>query len=135
MLAPRSERTGLNGGGVRRWVLPLAATVAAGTLAAYIATSADQLASAAQPAAPRLATVSTASLAQMDVTLAPAPQAPYCRLQRDGLAPPGWGGCAVSREYAEAQAEQGRSRAVESALALVTMPGAPVVGRRRLAWL
>jgi hypothetical protein len=122
----------------RRWSVLAAAGVATVVLAAGLGVLADRLTSSS-PASPGLRSVSPALLAQLNLRVRPAGQAPYCGLvQVPGDR--GWLhgvtlGCAVSRRTAEAAAGQQPGRIVESVLVRVSMPPSSQVGQDRLAWL
>src|SRR5262249_56268636 len=90
------------------------------------------------PQAAHLTSISDASLsARYGVTLAAAPQAPYCGLEqtvaKTGWLSPGTAGCAISRERAEAAAlGVGSGRVIESLLARVSSTWNPQI-RHHLA--
>lgn len=96
----------------------------------------DRLVRAGGPA-PRLRTVSSATLAQAGYTLAQAAVPPYCGAVQ-AAAVQGWAsgnlaGCPISRERAEAAAFPGGGRMViETLLARVT---AGALGQDHQAWL
>jgi hypothetical protein len=122
----------------RRWSVLAAAVAATVLLAAALGVVTDRL-TASSPASPGLRSVSPALLAQMNLTVKPAGQAPYCGLvQAPGDR--GWPhgvtlGCAVSRKTAEAAAGQQPGQIVESVLVRVSIPPPSPVGQDRLAWL
>ncbi len=99
-----------------------------------------QLALAVGQSAPRLHTVSQATLDSLGISLAPASEMPFCglrgmpmvgRMVEDGPLD-----CPISSNQAVAAAQGPVSRkVVETLLARVTAPDQPVVGHDRLAWL
>jgi len=125
---------------VRRWGPLFLATVATALLALAVG-SAGNLVSAASPAAPRLKTVSTATLSRLGLSLEATVQPPYCgltnRVPRSGWLTTPPGGCAVPRPAAEAAARSGSPnvRVVEDVLALVTSSPPTLVGRNHLTWV
>lgn len=142
---PAAEHTLPGHGGVvgshvmDRWKTLLAALAGSAVLAVGFAIGVDRLVMSS-PQAPHLSSISDASLsARYGVTLAAAPQPPYCGLEqaatKTGWLSPGTAGCAISRERAEAAAlGAGSGRLIESLLARVTSSWNPEI-RDRLAWL
>src|SRR5437879_6553699 len=138
----RAERRALNVDVMRRWIPVLAGVVATLVLAGGVAVAADRLVSPVAPPAPTLKSASAATLGRIGIALAGAAQPPYCGLARTAIqnrwVRPGFAGCAIARDAAQAAALHGgaalyQARVVESALARVTMPSRPVVGRDHLA--
>ncbi len=124
---------------LRHW-LPLAAGIV-GTLvlATGVAVGVQTTFAAGQPE-PRLRTVPPATLARLDISLAPATEMPYCSLQDLPLVGRAMAarplGCPISRDLAIAAARGPISRTVvETLLARVTAPNQPTIGQGRLAWL
>src|SRR5215813_4152034 len=117
----------------------LAALAGSALLAVGFAVGVDRLV-VSSPQAPHLTSIPDASLsARYGVTLAAAPQAPYCGLEQTvaetGWLSPGTAGCAISRERAEAAAlGVGSGRVIESLLARVSSTWNPEI-RDHLAWL
>ena len=124
---------------MHRWRSLLAALAGSALLAVGFAVGVDRLVMSS-PQAPHLTSISDASLsARYGVTLAAAPQPPYCGLEqtvaKTGWLSPGTAGCAISRERAEAAAlGVGSGRAIESLLARVNSTWNLEI-RDRLAWL
>ncbi|HZV52831.1 MAG TPA: hypothetical protein VFD49_24095 [Candidatus Dormibacteraeota bacterium] len=90
--------------------------------------------------APVLRTIPPGTLQRYGITLAAAPQPPYCGLAENGPVSrwlrEGLAGCAISRSAAEAAATRGASGTIqESVLARVTANGTLRIGKDRLAWL
>src|SRR5262245_18497279 len=106
---------------MHRWRTLLAALAGSALLAVGFAVGVDRLIMLG-PQAPHLTSVSDATLsARYGVTLAAAPQPPYCGLEqtaaKTGWLSPGTAGCAISRERAETGALGGGSgRVIESQL-------------------
>ncbi|HKF19343.1 MAG TPA: hypothetical protein VKF14_19450 [Candidatus Dormibacteraeota bacterium] len=124
---------------MHRWRTLLAALAGSALLAVGFAVGVDRLVMSG-PQAPHLTSISDASLsARYRVTLAAAPEPPYCGLEqtaaKTGWLSPGTAGCAISRERAEAAAlGVGSGRVKESLLARVSSTWNPEI-RDRLAWL
>ena len=124
---------------IHRWKTLLAALAGSAVLAVGFAMGVDRLVMSS-PQAPHLTSMSDASLSgRYGVTLAAAPQPPYCGLEqaaaKTGWLSPGGAGCAISRERAEAAAlGAGSGRVIESLLARVSSTWNPEI-RDRLAWL
>ena len=124
---------------IHRWKTLLAALAGSAVLAVAFAMGVDRLVMSS-PQAPHLTSMSDASLSgRYGVTLAAAPQPPYCGLEqaaaKTGWLSPGAAGCAISRERAEAAAlGAGSGRVIESLLARVSSTWNPEI-RDRLAWL
>jgi hypothetical protein len=124
---------------VRRW-LPVVLGVAGTLLLAAGMGVSVQLALAVGQPTPRLRTVSQATLDSLGISLAPAPQMPFCGLRGMPIA-----GrlveddpldCPISSSQAAVAAQGPVSRTVaETLLATVTAPDQPSVGQHRLAWL
>src|SRR5579875_2787367 len=90
--------------------------------------------------APVLRTIPPGTLQRYGITLAAAPQPPYCGLAENGPISrwlrTGLAGCPISRSAAEAAATRGASGTIqETVLARVTANGALPIGKDRLAWL
>jgi len=124
---------------MHRWRTLLAALAGSALLAVAFAVGVERLVMAS-PQATHLTSISDATLsARYGVTLAAAPQPPYCGIEQTA-AKTGWlgggtAGCAISRERAEAAALGGGSgRVIESQLARVSSTWNPEI-RDRLAWL
>jgi hypothetical protein len=124
----------------RRWLPVAVAGCAVMAAATGFGVAADRLTSVSSRPAPQLRTVSSASLARLGVTLAPATEPPYCGITDTGLGrawlPSGSIACPISRGAAESAALRGAGHAqvVESILALATSSSA-AVGRERLTWV
>lgn len=110
----------------------LAVVTAAVVMACATGLAAERLLAPGQDA-PRLKTVSSATLARMGLSLAPATQPPYCAL---GWVRAGVGGCPISRQDAEKAAMPFPSTATtESVLARATVTRPPRDISDRLAWV
>ena len=125
---------------MQRWTLFLAALAGTAVLAVAFAFSVDRLLMSS-PAAPHLRSISDAALSsQYGITLAAAAQPPYCGVEqtvaRTGWLSAGAGGCAITRERAEADAvgTSGTARVMESLLARVSSTWSPRV-HDHLSWL
>jgi hypothetical protein len=125
---------------IGRWLPFAVAAVATALLAGGIGVAADRLVTPHGQAVPQLRTVPAATLARVGITLGPPSQPVYCGLAaaavQNGWLRSGSVGCAISQPAAEAAARQGgRSRVIESVLALVTSSRGAAVLRDHLTWL
>lgn len=122
-----------------RWLAFLVALVGSGLIATGFAIGMDRALALNGPA-PRLTTVSRATLENAGYSLAPPALPPYCG-EVKAAADRGWmpvdlAGCPISRETAVAIAVPGGGRVVdETLLARVSALGASSIGQNRLTWL
>lgn len=122
-----------------RWRVFLGALTATALLATVFGIVLSRMA-AAGPDAPQLKTISRAALARSGITIAAAPQPPFCGIEQ-AIAGKGWvqsgsAGCAISRDAAQSQAMgSGGGRVAEAVLARVTYTGAAPSLQNRTAWL
>src|SRR5579875_3305307 len=123
-----------------RWSSFLVACAVTVVLALGFGNGMSWLVTSAQSPAPTLRTIPPRTLQRYGITLAAAPQPPYCGLAENGPVSrwlrEGLAGCAISRSAAEAAATRGASGTIqESVLARVTANGTLRIGKDRLAWL
>jgi len=125
---------------MRRWLPFAVATLATVLLAGGCGLAIDQFATPHQQPMPQLKTVPAASLSRLGITLSAPAEPLYCGVT-GAIASQGWlrsgaAGCAISQSTAETAARQGgKSRVVESVLALVSSSRTSSLGHDLLAWV
>jgi hypothetical protein len=130
----------IRAGALGRWGPLLLGCAVTAVLALGLGSGASWLVASSRGPAPVLKTIPADALQRYGITLAAAPQPPYCGLGAPGplgrWLRAGLAGCAISRSAAEAAATRGATGTVqESVLARVTANGTLRIGRDRLAWL